>query len=56
MEGLAGAHPVDRLSLEFDHRGRGERSARRAWLLLDGDELARLDAAIDLILDIHSFG
>ncbi len=49
---LAGTHPVDRLSLELHHRGRGERPTWRAWLLLDGDEFASLDAAIDLLLDL----
>src|SRR5438094_5719208 len=31
---LAGTHLLDRLSFEFDHRWRRQRSARRAWLLL----------------------
>ena len=49
---LASAHPLDRLSLELDHRRRGERAPWRAWLLLDGDEFASLDPAIDLLLDV----
>ena len=49
---LAGTHLVDRLSFKFDHRWRRERSARHSWLLLHGDELASLDATIDLVLDV----
>ena len=49
---LAGTHLVDRLSFKFDHRWRHERSARHFWLLLHGDELASLDATIDLVLDV----
>ena len=40
------------LSFKFDHRWRRERSARHFWLLLHGDELASLDATIDLVLDV----
>jgi len=49
---LAGTRLVDRLSFKFDHRWRRERSARHFWLLLHGDELASLDATIDLVLDV----
>jgi len=49
---LAGPHPINRLSLELHHRGRGERPTWRAWLLLDGDEFASLHTTIDLLLDV----
>jgi len=49
---LAGTHPINRLSLQLHHRGRGERPTRSACLLLDGDEVASLDATIDLLLHI----
>jgi hypothetical protein len=52
MLSRAGMHPVDRLSLELHHRGRRERPTWRAWLLLDRDEFASLNAPVDLLLDV----
>src|SRR5258705_9181479 len=49
---LADTHQIDRLAFKFDHRRSRERSARRAWRLLHGDELASLGATLDLALDV----
>jgi hypothetical protein len=52
MLALAGMHPVDRVALELQHRGCGQRPTRRAGLLLNGNEFASLHATIDLLLEV----
>jgi hypothetical protein len=49
---LAGTHPVDRLSLELHHRGRRDGPTWHAWLVLDLDEFASLNASVDLVPDV----
>jgi hypothetical protein len=49
---LASTHPVDGLWLELHHRGRREGPTWRAWLVLDLDEFASLNAPLDFVPDV----